>query len=1102
VNSLKLLSVLNAICILSFSTSVNLTAHTTRLESLFRLLGPSIDLPRTIDDLSVLRSSRIELDPLNFDPNSDAVLRPESRLSFNLFGERKLTVRISETTQARNGSLTVVGDVEGHPASLVVISSVDGAVNGIITVPTLGRFQIQYTSLGRQRLNELDPSIRPQCGNGLEAHQLIEQSKWGWNDGRSETPSGLRKLTTHESEFGKEEHEEIDILFLYTASTSDGAGGEAGVHSLIDLAMAEANAIFENNHLPLRVRLAHSEMTEYRDSGSIATDIDDLINHRGPLSNVESLRLQFGADLVTLIVETDSNGWAGVARIPRSIRGDRTQFGNVLSRKWIGTGFYLYVHEMAHNLGCQHDRRNAKNTNGVLSPGVFPYSLGYRFEAEDITHVTVMGYQPGIVLPFFSDPTTSYNGIPLGKVAGVPDEADNVASLRKMAPLVAGYQNLSSRYQFDSPVYDANEIDEHLTLTIHRHGDLSADSFVGVRSTSGTATSGSDFVELKERIQFTAGNFSQAFKLKLLPDELLEGNETFRIALEETSPSAGFATPSITEVTIVDDDWKLSFPQSHFTVFEKAQTVQIPVRYNGDLSPEESFAFPYQIERSEDFSVQSGEVVFRNGTFTSVIEFLFSDDTVPEPDEMLTVQVGPSRATIRILDDDRSGSLDPEFTFNIAALDGPTWRLKLQGGDRLLFGGDFGQDPIEPAPSIGVSDRAGQPVPNFSSPKVLSQQVPSGARNQPYVFPLEVTQDGKILVGGIFAIIADQVQPNLARLHADGSFDESFRPVVDGIVSTVKELPDGRILIGGRFENVNGVRRFYLARLLPDGTNDPNFQPGHGIGAFSGRVSALAIQADGHIIIGGRFDTISGVQRGNLARLKPDGSLDETFNTPMGVNGPIAQVHLVPDGRIYISGEFTSVAGRTTRKIARLLPSGLLDLTFDTKNAFRRNTTGIVPLRDGRVFVAGEFLSVGDTSRGRIVLLNADGSLDPSFDPGLGADDVINSLALHRDGWLYVGGLFQHFNGIPSPYLARLKTDFYEPKILSLGHEIDTIHIQLGGTEGTLFKLETSPDLDRWKSQGDYQFNSKQITIKIPILEHEPTRFFRLTTPYGGARLQ
>jgi hypothetical protein len=177
------------------------------------------------------------------------------------------------------------------------------------------------------------------------------------------------------------------------------------------------------------------------------------------------------------------------------------------------------------------------------------------------------------------------------------------------------------------------------------------------------------------------------------------------------------------------------------------------------------------------------------------------------------------------------------------------------------------------------------------------------------------------------------------------------------------------------------------------------------------------------------------------------------------------------------------------------LPGGLLDLSFDTNNAFRRNTTSIAPLRDGRVFVAGEFIAVGDTPRGRIVLLNADGSLDPSFDPGLGADDVINSLVLHRDGWLYVGGLFQHFNGIESPYLARLKTDPYEPKIVSIDHGTDSLIIHLGGIDGTQIKLETSSDLSHWELQGNHQFDSTQITLELPIIENEPTRFYRIATP-------
>ena len=1091
--------ILSAIGIL-FLSSVDSKAHTIRPESLFQLLEPSVAGPSSIDGLSVLRSSRIRLSPLHFESSSDVVLKPDSRWIINLFGEKELIVQISKTTQPRREALTAVGRIEGHPASLVVISSVRGAVNGIVTVPTIGRFQIQYTSLGQQRFNEIDPDIRPQCGTGLEPHRFLERPNPGWNDSRVQTASHFRKLTTHQPDSNPEEHEEVDVLFLYTASTLDRAGGEAGVLSLINLAIAEANAVLENNHLSVRIRLVHSEPTAHRDSGNIATDLEVLMNHRGSLSNVETLRREFGADLVTLIVETDSNGWAGVARIPQTIRGDKTQFGSVLNRKWIGTGFYLYVHEMAHNLGCQHDRRNARNTNGVLSPGVFPHSLGYRFEAEEITHVTVMGYQPGIVLPFFSDPLTSYQGTPLGKIAGDPEEADNVASIRSMAPLIAAYQNLSSRYEFDSPAYSVNETDETLTVTIHRRGDLRADSYVGIRTVENTAMSGLDFLELSERIVFKAGASSQSFKLKLLQDDHLEESETLRVELEDPLNPAGFATPSNAEVTIVDDDWKLSISPSEFTVFEKAQTVQIPVTYNGTVPSGESIAYPYEIDRVEDLSgdsslVQSGELVYENGVTTSVIELSFTDDTDPEPDEILIVRVGPSNATIRILDDDRSGSLDPDFTVNLNALNGPTWRLKLQGDSRLLFGGDFGQDPIEPAPSIGSSNLAGQYVEGFSSPKALSQQLPSGARNQPYVFPLEVTQDGEILVGGIFASIGGHVQPNLARLNADGTFDQSFRALVDGTVSAVKELPDGRILIGGRFENVNGLRRFYLARLNADGTNDESFQPGSGISAFSGRIAAMALQPDGRMIIGGRFDTISGIARGNIARLQSDGSLDEAFLTPMGVNGPIAQVHLLPDGRIYISGEFTRVAGRTTRKIARLLPTGLLDLSFDTNNAFRRNITSIVPLRDGRVFVAGEFITVGNTPRGRIVLLNADGSLDPSFNPGLGADDVINSLALHSDGWLYVGGLFEQFNGMWSPYLARLKTDFYEPRIVSMNHGSNSVSIQFGGIKGNQFRLETSSDLSHWNAQGDYQFNSILHTIEIPNRAHDPIRFYRIATP-------
>jgi hypothetical protein len=60
-------------------------------------------------------------------------------------------------------------------------------------------------------------------------------------------------------------------------------------------------------------------------------------------------------------------------------------------------------------------------------------------------------------------------------------------------------------------------------------------------------------------------------------------------------------------------------------------------------------------------------------------------------------------------------------------------------------------------------------------------------------------------------------------------------------------------------------------------------------------------------------------------------------------------------------------------------------------------------------------------ARNRIARLNADGSLDGTFDPGTGADDSVYALTLHDDGTVFLGGRFTQVNGQPgTARLARL----------------------------------------------------------------------------------
>src|SRR5260370_18131187 len=77
---------------------------------------------------------------------------------------------------------------------------------------------------------------------------------------------------------------------------------------------------------------------------------------------------------------------------------------------------------------------------------------------------------------------------------------------------------------------------------------------------------------------------------------------------------------------------------------------------------------------------------------------------------------------------------------------------------------------------------------------------------------------------------------------------------------------------------------FALAALaqspLPDSVN-----PG-----ANNAVGSLAVQADGKILVAGRFTTLGGQSRTNIGRLNADGTLDTSFNPGasggLGVNPP------------------------------------------------------------------------------------------------------------------------------------------------------------------------------------------------------------------------
>ncbi|MEO8077875.1 MAG: delta-60 repeat domain-containing protein, partial [Acidobacteriota bacterium] len=89
-------------------------------------------------------------------------------------------------------------------------------------------------------------------------------------------------------------------------------------------------------------------------------------------------------------------------------------------------------------------------------------------------------------------------------------------------------------------------------------------------------------------------------------------------------------------------------------------------------------------------------------------------------------------------------------------------------------------------------------------------------------------------------------------------------------------------------------------------------------------VSAIAVQADGKILVGGSFTGLGGgigaTSRQRIGRLNPDGSVDPTFNP--GANGDVRVIVVQPDGKILVGGGFTTLGGGARNRIGRLNADG------------------------------------------------------------------------------------------------------------------------------------------------------------------------------------
>jgi uncharacterized delta-60 repeat protein len=153
------------------------------------------------------------------------------------------------------------------------------------------------------------------------------------------------------------------------------------------------------------------------------------------------------------------------------------------------------------------------------------------------------------------------------------------------------------------------------------------------------------------------------------------------------------------------------------------------------------------------------------------------------------------------------------------------------------------------------------------------------------------------------------------------------------------------------------------------------------------------------------------------------GANDATFNPGSGANSIVGTTTIQDDGKILIGGFFTTYNGATANYIARLNNNGTIDPAFNLGTG-ANNAVFATPIQDdGKIIIAGSFTTYNGIPRNYIARLNSDGLLDTTFNPGTGASSGIRSACILSSGKIIIGGGFTTYNGTTANRIARLNTN-------------------------------------------------------------------------------
>ena len=319
------------------------------------------------------------------------------------------------------------------------------------------------------------------------------------------------------------------------------------------------------------------------------------------------------------------------------------------------------------------------------------------------------------------------------------------------------------------------------------------------------------------------------------------------------------------------------------------------------------------------------------------------------------------------------------------------------------------------------------------------------ARADSTVYSVVLDGTGKARVGGAFSTIDEAPAGGFVIVDANGDAIAHATTDAPGYAYTVLRQADGGLIVGGRFWKAGTTLRNNLMRLHPNGTLDLNWNPSPQDTSYSA-VYALATDASDNVYVGGEFSSIGGQPRTGLARVAGHGlgAADATWDP--AVQGAVLAITIDETGPIYIGGDFAEAGRKPRAFIAKLSATGAGDADASWDGSADERVFDISVDQAGDVYAGGIFLNIGGQPQKYLAKLSGStGAANATWNPVL--DGLVRVVSAESNGTVYAGGGFTHIDSVVRGGIARLSGNG--------GGTLDATWNPNPSTQGTVYDLVT-----------------------------------------------